>query len=110
MTHDPVDAIKVEPPSEAELILSHISEMIVNGIEELNQSTTRSAQSSWNVELHSQRAQAWAQLANAQASYAIALQLRRLTDLLEEGLPEISKRLDEISNSIDLVPGAMPGS
>jgi hypothetical protein len=104
--HDPLDMIKIEPPSEAEQELAAVSEWLDQASEELDKPTT--GQSSWKVEHHSQRAQAMALLAQAQASYAIALQLRRLTDLLEEGLPEISQRIDEIPDALEFVANRIP--
>ena len=106
---DPVDMIKVEPPSEAEQILSHVSEMITNGAEELNQSTSRSDRSSWMTELHSQRAQAWAQLAQAQAQYATALQLREIGHTLETSLDRMVDFLSDIRDGIERVGDKVEG-
>jgi hypothetical protein len=108
--HDPVDMIKVEPPSEAETALAQITEQInwaIQSLVEASQGRTRS-EASWLIDSHVQRAQAEAQIAQAQASYAIALQLRRLTDLLEESLPEISKHIDDIPEALEYVGNRIP--
>jgi hypothetical protein len=104
--HDPVDMIKIEPPSEAEQELAIVSEWLNQAFEELDKPIT--GQSSWKVEHHSQRAQAQAQIAQAQASYAIALQLRQLNELLEEALPAISQHIDQIGNELEFVASRIP--
>jgi hypothetical protein len=94
--HDPVDMIKVEPPSEAETALAQITEQInwaIQSLLEASQGRTRS-EASWLIDSHLQRAQAEAQIAQAQAQYAIALQLRELHELLENSLNNINLAIE----------------
>lgn len=82
--HDPVDMIKVEEPSDAEMALVQITAMISDAAQDLQKADDAgSPEVSWLIDLHAQRAQAQAQIAIAQASYAIALQLSRIGDLCE---------------------------
>jgi hypothetical protein len=109
VSHDPVDMPHIEPPSEASTVLALITDLIGQAQADLRKPAEQSSNlSSWKIEHHSQRAQALAQIASANAQYTIALLLERLTELLEEGLPQISQNIDKISDAIELVPGAMP--
>lgn len=102
-THDPVDMIKVSPPSQAEQELARVDGYIDTATETLKQ-IRPGGEDSWGKDHQMQRVQALAQLAQAQAQYAIALQLREIQITLETSLDRIVDHLSDISGATDM-PG-----
>ena len=85
--HDPVDMIKTEP-DEASVAAAPITAMILSSQAALQRSSSaQPGDSSWAITEQTQRAQAYAQLAQAQASYAIYLELCKITEALQR-LPD----------------------
>ena len=98
---DPVDMIKVEPGDEADVAIERADDLMADAAVALRTADNLGSEtSSWKITREYCRADSHSQLATAQATYAVAVELRKIT----EELPDITRQLGDLIDATNNRP------